>query len=339
MQLPQNNLASMCSRTDVAPFMIAHIADPHINMDLHPDRLLHLRELLTQSIRQGASHIVISGDIASVPNVSYWIAVRTMLQELGIYRRDLLSLVIGNHDIFGGPHSTSELIRFPRTCWKTDVENNIRVFESVFSELFRDTLHPADSAFPYVKVVGSYAFIGINTVAPFSLKHNPCASNGDVSQHDIAWIEGQMSQLPAYHNVAIMHHHLQNHKPEFLKNRARLRRVLYWMEDKTLKLHNHTQLVTLFRKLAVGAVLHGHVHVSAKYDIENIVCSNAGGSILPMPGSRGPSYNILDNQAGQFQVRIVEMTAKEAETTTVLSQERSPNRTWAPSKMQESITL
>ncbi len=99
-------------RTGASAFTIAHIANPHINMWLFPQRLEHLRTLIVAAVRSGASHIVISGDIASVPDAEYWKATREMFQEFGIYHRDKLSLVVGNHDILGGPHSAAELLRF-----------------------------------------------------------------------------------------------------------------------------------------------------------------------------------------------------------------------------------
>src|ERR1017187_4352972 len=243
-------------RAGTSSFTIAHIADPHIDMAMHPERLSSLRELLVRAIRNGVSHIVISGDIASVPEVSSWIAVRTLLQGLGIYHKARVSIVIGNHDVFGGPNSTFETFRFQRKCQRTNVEKNIRQFESVFAELFRGTLHPSDSPFPYVKVVGSHVFVGINSVAPFSLRHNPCASNGEVPARDIEWIDRQLTRLSSYNKVIIMHHHLLNHKAQFLKKRRLLHKLLYWLEDKTLRLRDNTELIALFRKHAVEAVLH-----------------------------------------------------------------------------------
>lgn len=293
--------------TGASSFTIAHIADPHINMRLFPQRLEHLRNLISAALKDGVSHIVISGDIASVPDVNYWKAVRVMFKELGVYHRDKLSLVVGNHDVFGGPHSAFELIRFQRTCAATDVRQNIRAFVEVFAELFRDTVHPEDGPFPFIKIVGSRAFIGINTVAAFTLRHNPCASNGEVMSEDVEWIDAMLSALPQTHNVVIMHHHFLNHKSERLGRRAPLTKLLYWMEEISLRMRGHDDLLSLFRKHSVEAVLHGHVHISTGYEIGGIPCSNAGGSVIEREGSLLFAYNRLRKEAGKFAVKVVKL--------------------------------
>jgi predicted phosphodiesterase len=86
-----------------------------------------------------------------------------------------------------------------------------------------------------------------------------------------------------------------------------LRRIFYWLEEKTLRVRNLPALLMLFRKHAVDAVLHGHVHVSTGYNVEDIVCSNAGRSVLRLLGTPEPSYNLVTRHAGKFKVRIDEL--------------------------------
>ena len=88
---------------------IAHISDLHFTSFFKENNLKKIRYLLKQIIKSGIDHIVISGDLTDNANREDFLILRKLFDELDLLHHDKLSLVIGNHDIFGGVQTAEDI--------------------------------------------------------------------------------------------------------------------------------------------------------------------------------------------------------------------------------------
>ena len=65
-------------------------------------------------------HLVITGDLTHNADYEDLEILRNLFQEYGLLNSERLSLVIGNHDIFGGPQAAEEVFQFPEKCKQID---------------------------------------------------------------------------------------------------------------------------------------------------------------------------------------------------------------------------
>ena len=81
---------------------IPHISDLHINPQYRKANVNRTRLLLQKIARLGVDHVVISGDITSGALPEDFAQARELFRDAGLLRPSRLSMVIGNHDIYGG---------------------------------------------------------------------------------------------------------------------------------------------------------------------------------------------------------------------------------------------
>lgn len=276
---------------------IAHLSDPHVNLKYHPEHLSRLELVLKDAIeRQGADHVVISGDITSNADERDFLAVRELFQKLDLFDPSRLTLVIGNHDIFGGPHLADEVLSFPRRCQNCTYDERVAYFHEVFKPLFRGA-YVEDEPYPFVKKVKGVALIGLNSVARHSQYRNPVGSNGEIDEQQFKSLVKMLS-LPmvrsAKQRVAVLHHHLFRRKDEkHLHSYSTPKGLFALIEQETLKLRKKRRLISVLQKGDVDTVLHGHVHFTGDYPRKSIRCYNGAGSVFPLLGEKDLTYNLL----------------------------------------------
>ncbi len=276
---------------------IAHLSDPHINQKYHPEHLTRLESLLHDAIhKQQADHIVITGDISSNADERDLIATRDLFKKLHILDASKLTVVIGNHDIFGGPHLAEDVLGFPRTCRDCKYHHKISEFQRIFQPLFKGVYYET-SPYPFVKLVRGTAIIGLNTVAEHSQYRNPVGSNGAIDDHQFKTLQAIMDTpmvQNAKHRIVAMHHHLFRRKDEkHLHSYTTPKGLFSTIEQETLKLRKKRRLIKLLETSNVETVLHGHVHFTGDYPRKKIRCYNAAGSVFPLITSDKHPYNLL----------------------------------------------
>lgn len=271
----------------------AHISDPHVNRLFHPSHLSKLRWSLEDALLRGANHIVISGDLSSDADERDLKDCRKLFAELGILREDKLTLVIGNHDIYGGPHLAEDLFGFPSRCRRAEYDDRVMRFADIFAETFPSALRPLGRPFPFLKMVSRTAILGLNSVARHSHLKNPFGSNGRVADDELA-AASLLLELPAatlaHNRIAVLHHHFID-EPEGgseLPTSNLIRKI----EGETLKLRHKSNVVKSFIKGKVDLVLHGHVHVTSQYKYQGLRVSNGGGAVMPLLPGQGYAYNL-----------------------------------------------
>ena len=258
---------------------IAHLSDLHISQISRPQNLQLTRRLLEYALEEGVDHIVITGDLTDFSEPHAFIALRNLFDEYNLLNPFKLSLVIGNHDIFGGVHFADDVFKYPNKCSKVPYEKKLSDFKSYFLETFENIYAPPPpEVFPYVKPIGDVLLIGINSIAHYSQLKNYFAAKGAIGKRQLFNIDNLLTikKNTTRKKIVLMHHHFnQQISSHFEKNQALFKKI----ERYANRLYHKKQILKLFKKHKVDLILHGHEHVSCKYNIGDICLLNAGGSI------------------------------------------------------------
>lgn len=95
-------------------FSVIHISDPHLSRQYYREHIKSFKLLLRTIIDRGFDHLVIRGDIVSTADPDDFFLAREILGRFDLLSAEKLTLVPGNHDIFGGPHRAADVLSFPR---------------------------------------------------------------------------------------------------------------------------------------------------------------------------------------------------------------------------------
>jgi predicted phosphodiesterase len=290
------------------PTLIAHLADLHLSLHHRRRNIRNVQRLLEYVQKLGVDHVVVTGDIAADALPEELDLARRLFEAYGLLDPSRLSVVIGNHDVYGGVHTAEDVLTFPGRCRTTPYGERVRHFGQAFRETFRGTLggSPANP-FPFLKTIGGVALLGMNSVADYSPVRNPVGSNGAVmeSERDTVeeWLESGVigDRTP----IALIHHHFSAFEPGPPGIAPGL-----WgaVERQTMKLRGKKKLLKLFARHGIGLVLHGHVHLTQDYRRSGIRFLNAGGSLLgPVPGEL--TVNLLRIENSRVHVEVHHLPA------------------------------
>lgn len=263
----------------IPPFRIAHLSDPHISRRYYREYIRSLKLLLRAILDEGFDHIVVTGDITSTADPDDFALAREIFATFGLLHADRLTVVPGNHDVFGGPHRAVDVLDFPRMLRCADLARARATFIDAFAETF-DGAHRTASFFPLIKHVGPCDIVCLDTTMPWSLMRNPFGSNGAIDSGTrtalarLAPMLGRGGRIP----IVAMHHHL--HRARDAQAESALWNTI---EGWTMRLHGSSRLLRTFRSLGVRAVLHGHVHQSRHYEHAGMQIANGAGAVCDDP--------------------------------------------------------
>lgn len=259
---------------------LVHISDLHTDAVNKKENILRTRKVLEYIKETGYDHLTITGDITENGDKDSFELTRKTLKHYGMLDESKTSLVIGNHDIYGGVHLAEEIVRFPKKCKNTDYASKVKEFESFFPETFNNTYRPyKNNPFPYVKEFDDLILIGINSIAVYSVFKNPFASNGSINDKHYEELE-KILDSKIYSNkrkIVMIHHHFCR---DTFENKESGSSLWNRIERRTMKLYGKKALLKLFRKYNVEMILHGHLHESGKYYRKGLLFLNGGGSVL-----------------------------------------------------------
>ena len=267
-------------RSDQAParpFRIAHISDPHLSRQYYREHIKSLKIVLRSVLEEGVDHIVVSGDIVSTADPDDFYLAREIFAKAGILDASRLTVVPGNHDIFGGPHRAVDVLSFPTHIRSVDYRRHHVLFREAFAETFQGTVTSGAAApYPFIKRVGPFALIGLNSIPPWSLRSNLLGTNGIVDDPQIhALVE--MAKRGAWEGsvpVVVMHHHFNDLTDDAPSNG-------FWqrVEARTMRLRRRRRLTRNFREIGIRFVLHGHIHRNEIYDVGGLTMLNGAGAV------------------------------------------------------------
>ncbi len=259
---------------------IAHISDIHLTSFFKKNNLERTRLLLKYALRHRFDHMIISGDLTHNADQEDFETLRNLFGNLGILHSDRLSLVIGNHDIFGGPQTAEDVFAFPEKCKAVDYDKKVREFGEYYSEAFENCVYRSKgSYFPYAKILDDNLITGINSIARYSKMKNPFASNGEITLEDFNKLTDILNKYGNKYSrrILVFHHHFHKIKTE---NYSTYKGFWDKIEKQTMKLRKKKRLFQLFRMYNIDLVLHGHIHESKEYYRKGTRFLNGGGSLI-----------------------------------------------------------
>ena len=281
---------------------IAHLSDIHFTTFFRNSGLFGFEKLLRYCNTKNVDHLVITGDLVENPDPYDFELLRKVLKQTGFLTSDRLSLVIGNHDIFGGVLTVQDLFNFTKRCETIDYKRKVKEFYEYFAESFKGCSYISPgNIFPYAKVIDDVLITGLNSVAEYSKTKNLFASNGEISTAQLNEVNNIFKM---YGNcktkLVLIHHHFQENKP---LRENRFGSVWQIIEKQTMKLRTKGKLFELFNNHKVDLVLHGHYHETSEYSRKGIRFLNAGGSFKNELKNQN-QINILDTGFSSLKINI-----------------------------------
>jgi 3',5'-cyclic AMP phosphodiesterase CpdA len=280
---------------------IAHISDLHLlsNERIPPHRLVGKRFTgwLNIRFRRGAvhkravaqavaraiarlevDHVVVTGDCTNLALESEFELVRSYLEnDLGM-PPDQVSIVPGNHDAYTrGAHRDR---RFQ--CY---------LGEYITSDIPGGSGVPGVGRFPYVRLRGDIALIGLSSAVPRA----PIIASGKLGAPQRMALHALLAHEEVRGRYPIILQHHPWHQPASAK-----KRFLQGLEDAE-------EEQTALRDVATGALLHGHLHcrVHRKLQTERGVIDAIGAtsaSLLDEDEARMSGFNLYEIHDGALSV-------------------------------------
>lgn len=283
---------------------IAHFADLHINSCVRESNISETMALFEHAMKNETDHFFITGDVSHNSDPEDFEALRRILEYFGILDSDKVSIVIGNHDIFGGPQKAEDIFTFPQRCRDEDYDNKVLEFNGYFTELFESAIFLSpNNKYPYAKIINGILILGINSIDRYSSMKNPFASNGAVDEEQLNETEKILAEFSeqAKRKIVLIHHH-------FNKIKAPSNNMMHYfwqvVEKQTMKLRNKKNILELFNKYEIDAVFHGHIHENDEYLRKGIRFINGGGCFNNIKDGE-ISYNQVDITRKHIKTQIV----------------------------------
>lgn len=268
-------------------YKIAHISDMHISYNDSDGHGRRLVRLLKDIEDMNCDHVIITGDLVENPKAEDYQYTKEILSHYGLLDSSRMTVVPGNHDIFGGAQKGVQGVFFTSTCKNTDYEKTLDRFIDTFKETF-----PSNNAYPFLKIIGNIAIVAVNSIDRWSVSKNPEGSNGRISNVDFKKIKKMLSsnEIKDKFKLVLLHHHFN--KPEIndeLPGHSLWLKVINWK----MKLYGKKKLLTLFKKYDVNLVLHGHTHVNDIYNSDGVSIVNSSSCLMPLTDDQIRKYNII----------------------------------------------
>lgn len=303
---------------------IAHISDLHLNTYYRDSHLREVRKILKYCNDNGVDHLVITGDLTDNASEVNLNILKKSLVYFGYEKSNKLSVVIGNHDIFGGIQKAEEIFSFPDKCRKTDYHSKVKSFNNIFQNSFSDTIYESkNNLYPYAKIVGDILFIGLNSNAEYSSLSNPFASNGEVTIEQFNETAKILTEFGSYvkYKIILIHHHFNK-----MQNDSGFSSAGLWqnIEKQTMKLRKKKRLYTLFQEYKIDLVLHGHLHTTQHYEKNGLKFLNAGGSVKTMDSGK-LRINLLTINKDKIVAEVKKIIVNEKKEIQVFDEIESNN--------------
>ncbi|MEW6655216.1 MAG: metallophosphoesterase, partial [Bacteroidota bacterium] len=189
---------------------IAHLSDLHLCSNFRKSNVARIKELIEHALAKGAQHFVFTGDITDNAEEKEYLSFRELLKSFNLLHSDKSSIVIGNHDIFGGPQTAHDVVNFPFKCMNANYNSRVAKFVYHFRELFENTIRPHNEVFfPFAKELKNVLLVGLNSIDEYSRFKNPFASNGKISKTNRK-IAANFLSMPKFKEkvkIVLVHHH------------------------------------------------------------------------------------------------------------------------------------
>ncbi len=298
---PRNGRTGRSAAFGQKNYSIVHISDPHLSHRYYREHIKSFKLLVRNVIKSGFDHMIISGDLVSTGDVEDFYVTRKILSGFDLLDSERLTVVPGNHDIFGGPHRAVDVLSFPKYIRNVDYRRNLSLFNEAFTETFDGVRRVSDSSmYPFIKEAGPFTIIGLNSIPKWSLWHNPVGSNGCISREQfdaLSLIAGDPvfeEKIP----IVVIHHHF-NH---LVSDPAMRNTIFGQIESRMMRMRKLRKLLKYFADLNVQYILHGHIHRNELYERKGLQLANGAGAVCNDP-VRFLKYNRLNFVSGRTTIK------------------------------------
>jgi len=285
---------------------LAHLSDLHFTTFFRNSELYGIESILRYCNSQNVDHLIITGDLVEKPEPYDFELLRKVFKQNGFLTSDRLSLVIGNHDIFGGVLTIDDVFNFPKHCENINYKKSVVEFCSHFKESFDGCCYISrKNIFPYAKVIDDVLIIGLNSVAEYSKTKNIFASNGEITHEQLNELETIFKLFnECKTKIILIHHHFKT-----MKSLHENKFGSFWqiIEKQTMKLRTKGKLMEMFNEYNVDMVLHGHYHESSEYFRKGVRFLNAGGSFKNELLNQN-QVNFLETNRTSLKVEIIRLS-------------------------------
>ena len=259
---------------------ILHISDLHFCKKFKRENIVKTKKLLKKAFENSFDHLVITGDISDNSNPEDFQLLKSILINFGLYNSEKTTIIIGNHDIFGGVQTAFDIINFPQKCSMINYSEKVELFFNNFKELFDNVRFlDSNSPFPFIKIVNDIVFIGMNTILKYSKLKNPFASNGKIDNLTLFQVSKELTQsiYSGKKKILLTHHHFYKNKEHAHSSNSN--NTWNKIESFTLKLRGKKRVFRFMKENNIELVLHGHSHEIRSYNRKGIQFLNAGASV------------------------------------------------------------
>lgn len=298
---------------------IVHISDLHLN-SFYNDSIFNLSNYLLKYIsEQKVDHLVISGDITDNASEKDFAIFRRMLNKYGFLNGEKLSIIPGNHDIFGGVQKAEDIFSFPEICSSVNYNKRLNTFLSYFPEAFDNCVYLSPkNFFPFAKKIKNTLIVGLNSIARYSKLSNPFGSNGeiDAAQFGELFEIFKNADKEIKNRIVLNHHHFNKIKSY---SKSTFGTIWAGIEKQTMKLRGKRRLFKLFKEFKIDIVLHGHIHESKEYYRRNIRFLNAGATLKNNKSAVKINFVDISKNGIDVNIRSIDYPARlkpETERTT-----------------------
>jgi 3',5'-cyclic AMP phosphodiesterase CpdA len=302
---------------------IAHISDLHICANYLKQNITRTETLLKKAKSEAVDHLIVTGDISHTSQPIDYHIFRELLLKYDFYQSDKVTLILGNHDVYGGVHLLEEIFDFPNNCRNLDVPRKINTISQYFKAAFEGVVTAKiDHFFPNIKRVNNTVLVSFDSSAPYSLRTNLTASNGLINEEDMRLVENilQQEEYIGLRKVVLLHHHLSAQAR--LKNKENPGFIRLF-EQQTMRLYGRKKMLNWLQKQNIDLALHGHTHYNFDYSYKDVRIVNGGGSLKDESDGL-MKINLINLQSDRIDIETKSIPTSKPKEYEVIPEELIP---------------
>lgn len=241
-----------------------------------------VRAVADEIQRAGIDHVAITGDLTNLALEPEFDLVRRFLERDLCLKPDQVSVVPGNHDVY--TRGSARKRRFEQYC-----------ADYIRSDLPDYGVEHFGARYPYVKLRGPLAIVGLSTAVP----RGPLMAAGQFGSAQIDQLKKVLEDPEVQKRTKVI---LQHHPAHNLRNR-----VIAYLEG----LHDSRHMLRTLAKLEHGMILHGHSHIRVRRTVETEVgridvVGATSASLLSDHPHRHAGFNLYDFDDATGRLRAIE---------------------------------
>lgn len=247
---------------DKRSMKLAVLSDLHIDSDAAPASWDLAKRAIAGAVAEKPDHVVIAGDLFDSASAMRRDAalVKRSLRRAGLWHRDRLTVVVGNHDVFRTPHHGPWAWRAKEVALalRGDAQDTYNEFSAWAGELARpdDRLSGDDDLYPIEKRLGHVRLWAANSTAATTHK----GGNGYWPKRDDGLLRAASAASHAGERRV-----LAIHNAPFESEEQTLAQVLRLEFEFGFPRNEYRRLRKFIEDAKVETLVCGHIHTSDEW--------------------------------------------------------------------------